>query len=294
MKRAWLLASGLLFSGCGDSGRASRDGSGVALAVGDVTVSTVNGVGIGARELERLAHTGKLTPREALLRLQAARLLEAEARSRGYGHNTEARGVVRQAMVQALLRRDVEAGQIPERDLEKAYAAAHQRFQLPEKRVASHVLALVPSGASAAQDRAARELAVEACKKLAAATDVRDALVSFKELDSPELRVRVEDLPAVANDGTFVPEFTRALFSAAKPGVIPEPVRTQYGWHAIVLTAIQPAVSVPLAEARVELERELTLERNKRRTTELLSRLAGRDPTHYSEHVQDLLAQLDF
>jgi parvulin-like peptidyl-prolyl isomerase len=260
-------------------------------------VSIVNGVSIRTHEVQRLVAATGLSARAALARLQAKRLLEGEAAQRGYGSRSETQRVGRQALVQALLSRDVEAAgadDVDEAEITRAYAASRARFETPEKRVASHVLALVPKRASEAQERAARVFAETACRELRASHDRAATLQAWKAQNSPQLPLKVEDLPAVADDGSFVPEFLRALFSLSEPGVVPTPVRTEFGWHAIVLTAILPSSQVPMAVARAQLRRELTTRKHKSRFDALLTTLRDRTPVEYADRARDALTGLDF
>ena len=58
-------------------------------------------------------------------------------------------------------------------------------------------------------------------------------------------------------EGGFVPEFDEAAFSA-EVGEILGPVETEFGFHLIEVTEIQPEEETPLEEARPDIEEELT------------------------------------
>ncbi|HWH14785.1 MAG TPA: peptidylprolyl isomerase, partial [Miltoncostaeaceae bacterium] len=49
--------------------------------------------------------------------------------------------------------------------------------------------------------------------------------------------------------GQLVPEFERVAF-AQRPGTISQPVRTQFGWHLILIRDTKPGRTVPFAEVR--------------------------------------------
>jgi foldase protein PrsA len=53
----------------------------------------------------------------------------------------------------------------------------------------------------------------------------------------------------VSQKGSFVPEFEKVAFSLPA-GQVSEPVKTQFGWHVILVTEITPARTIPFAEAR--------------------------------------------
>ena len=280
--------------GCGDTvanlrASASRHGT---LARGDV-VSTINGVGIGAEAVQRLARAGGLSPRAALARLQAEELLAEEAEQRGYGSLSETSRLARQALVQELLERDIEAERVDDAEITRAYAAARARFDIPPLRAATHVLAVVPKQASAAQENAARAFAEAACRELRAAADPAAVLESIKARTSEGLQIKVEALPAFPDDGRFVPEFSRAVFAMSAPGVVPEPVHTIFGWHAIVVSEIRPATAVSLAEARAELQRQLETQLRRRKIDSMLATLRSQTPIQYAATLRQTLDALD-
>jgi parvulin-like peptidyl-prolyl isomerase len=247
-------------------------------------VSRVDGVPIQARDVAQLAEVGGLAPRDALQRLESEHLLAAEAARRGYGADSETRLRARQALVQSMLEAEVEAVHNSDQELQAAYAAQLARFELPERREASHVLARLLEHASPAAEQAAHDFAREACKRLLASHDLSATLAELQHRgsDSQLFSVKVEALPLAPKLGAFVPEFAQALFSIAHPGVVPEPVRTQFGWHALVVTDIQPASSTPLSAARAVLDRELSERKRKQRFTELLANLQRNTPVRYS------------
>jgi hypothetical protein len=289
----WVAALAAL-TGCQASG---RNGIGVAAvgggAVSGEVVSTVNGERIGSAEVERLTSAGDLTPAAALARLEAERLLAEEAVRRGYAEQRETAQVARQALVQALLERDVEPQAVDETEIAAAYEKQHARFETPEKRSATHLLAFLPKGASAEQDRAARSFCESASRQLMAASDRAAMLSQLQAFKSPLFAVRLEQLPLVAADGSFVPEFEHALFSLRTPGVVPTPVKTPFGWHVLIVTAIEPATRVPLSAARRDLQRELAVNKRKQAVDALLATLERRSNVSYSEKVQQALAALE-
>jgi parvulin-like peptidyl-prolyl isomerase len=60
--------------------------------------------------------------------------------------------------------------------------------------------------------------------------------------------------------GAFVPEFDKAAFGA-KEGEIVGPVKTDFGYHLIEVTKIQPEEEIPLEEATPEIEQRLSQQR---------------------------------
>lgn len=56
--------------------------------------------------------------------------------------------------------------------------------------------------------------------------------------------------------GAMVPEFETAVL-ALKPGQVSEPVKTQFGWHVVILNEVRIPEAPPLADVRAEIESEL-------------------------------------
>lgn len=260
---------------------------------GDV-VSSVDGAAIRGVEVERLANAGAISAEAALERLQAERLLADEAERRGYGSALETRHVTRQALVQALLARDVEAVDVPQPEIDAAYAAAPTRFEKPELRTATHVLAQLPAKASAAQDASAQAFIRDVIRRLRASDDLHATLDTLRTEHPSGFGLRVEQLPASPEKGAFVPEFSSALFSLPAPGVVPDPVRTEFGWHAIVLTEITPAHTTPRAEAEATLRDELATKKRAQSLASLLELLRQRTRVAHAPREQQLMAALDF
>ena len=102
----------------------------------------------------------------------------------------------------------------------------------------------------------------------------------------------MQDLPLARAEGMFVPEFSRALFSQSGLGVVPEPVRTQFGYHAILVTEIVPARGTPRSEALELLQAELGTHLHEKRVTALLTELRQRTPVTYARDVDSALAGL--
>jgi peptidyl-prolyl cis-trans isomerase D len=67
--------------------------------------------------------------------------------------------------------------------------------------------------------------------------------------------------------GMMVPAFEDAAFRM-KEGEISAPVKSDFGWHVIRLTGVQPAKVRPLAEVRAELATELARQQGTRRFAE--------------------------
>lgn len=270
----------LLAGACGDDAGSAGPRTIGQDRVGGRVVSTVDGVGITLEEVERVARAEGVPPRQALRRLQDDLLLAAEAERRGFGRDRETAGRLRAAGVQKLLEEEVERS-VPESSIDdaaiaRAYEQHRERYVQPEKRGSWHALARLDAGATPEADAAARAEIAAVLARLRAAADPAAELRAM-QADSPR-ELTIEEVPPLARDADAERAYLDALFARAEPGVHPEPVRSGYGWHAIVLTEIVPARNVSLADARAELHRSLLVFRRRVRLEQLLARLAERTP----------------
>lgn len=292
----WIIAGCLCATyGCGEQVTQllqTHEPAEVVEVSGDV-VSRVNGSAIGLDEVVRLSDVGELHPELALSRLQAERLLGQEAERRGYGTSARTRDVVRQAQVQQLLQEAVESLEVGPEAIEAEYRAQLSRFQRPEKRAATHVLARLPADADKRTLRAAQTFIAHTIEALRATDDRAEVFAAAQREQGEPFEVVLEELPSAGYEA-YVPEFSQALFSLEQPGVVDEPVRTSFGIHAIVVTAITPAATVPESVAFETLRKELSAKLRKERMDTLLTELRGHARVRLAGDAKKLLASLDF
>lgn len=136
-----------------------------------------------------------------------------------------------------------------EADLRKAYQDDADRYAVPEERKASHILIAVPSTATPAQQKQALAKAEELRAKLQKGADFA-ALAREYSADKGSA-VHGGDLGFVRR-GVMVKEFDAALFGL-KPGQISAPVKTQYGYHLIKLTAVKPGSKKTFEQVKGDL-----------------------------------------
>jgi peptidyl-prolyl cis-trans isomerase D len=143
--------------------------------------------------------------------------------------------------------------QVPEAELKAAYEARAAQYQVAEQRRASHILVKT--------EDEARELAAEVRKAPA-----RFAELAKKHSQDPGSAPAGGDLGFFGR-GMMVPAFEDAAFRM-QPGEVSEPVQSEFGWHVIRLTGVQPAKTQPFAEVREELAAELARQQGTRRFAE--------------------------
>jgi peptidyl-prolyl cis-trans isomerase D len=140
-----------------------------------------------------------------------------------------------------------------EAELEAYYEQKKESLQTLEQRRASHILIKV---AADAEDDAVDEARKEAEALLVRIRDGED----FSELarqysDDPGSAENGGDL-GYFGKGAMVPEFEKTVFALEK-GDVSEPVRTQFGFHLIMLVEVQGSEIPSLDQVREELIAEL-------------------------------------
>ncbi len=255
-----------------------------AAQLGGRVVSIVDGSPITVDEIEEVARATGLAPIDALRRLQEERVLVAHAEAAGLGDATEIDRAARRASVQALLVRRVEAEvpleSIDDALVEQTYEAQRSRFRRPVRRRSTHVLAAIATDAPPEALAAAERFALGAIARLEGAADpVAEAHAMEREDDAGRsFRITVEELPPIAEGDALAPEFLAAVLSLREPGVVSRPIRTTFGFHAIVVTEILEAWEAPREEAYATIRRDLAAERRVHRTDELVQSIAERTP----------------
>jgi parvulin-like peptidyl-prolyl isomerase len=244
-----------------------------AAKVKGVVVARVDGHAITADQVSALP---ELAPREAVRRLASERLLMAEASRRGYGTRRAVLLAERQALAQAVLADEEERVTVSTEELRAAYEAQRDRFHRPERRTSVHVLARVPEDAEPALDAQARAFAAHVIAEFAAADAVEDVVARYRGFEHAAFQVVAEDIPAAGQQASFVKPYLDALFSLEDTGVVPEPVHTVFGWHAIAVTKIEPESSVPFEQAAEALRSELLIDKRKHHVDAFTAQLRRR------------------
>ncbi len=257
-------------------------------------VATVSGSVITSTDVKRVMQDLGISAAEALSRLEAERLLMGEAERLGFGRHRQVALVAKRAAVQALLAERVEAAEVSDAELEEAYQKHLDRFRRPELRGSVHVLAKLGRGASQEVSRAGERFAREAIAAFERAQDPESVLATFRKRESDLFEVVVERIPPIPKDAPFATEFKDAVFGRAKTGAVPHPVRTDFGWHAVVVTEIQPAKTLGLERAAEVLRPHLESEKRKGRLKELLSELRGRVKVVRNEATVDWALSADW
>ncbi len=140
-------------------------------------------------------------------------------------------------------------------DVRADYERRKDSFAIPEQVTAAHILIGAKSEGGAEADTAARTRA-EAIAARAKAPGADFAKLANENTDDPSGKTTGGQLPPFSR-GQMVPEFEEAAFTMA-PGEIRGPIKTQFGYHIIKLTAKTPARTRTLEEVRPSILAELT------------------------------------
>jgi len=158
---------------------------------------------------------------------------------------------------------------VSEDELRAAYEDEVGRFSTPEERRASHILIELPPNADAATQAAAQKRAEELYARARKGEDFAKLARAYSK--DPGSATKGGDL-GFSRRGAFVKEFEDALF-AMQTGDISKPVKTQYGYHIIKLTAVKPGTRKPLAAVKGEIEQQVRQRKAEERFYELSERL---------------------
>jgi peptidyl-prolyl cis-trans isomerase D len=156
-------------------------------------------------------------------------------------------------------------------EVRKQYDDNLNRYGKPEERQASHILIAVKPDASeeekAAAKKRADELAVQAKKNPA-----QFAELAKSASQDPGSAGQGGDLGFFARDGSMVKPFEDTAFSM-KQGEIAGPIKTDFGWHIIKLTAIRPGKQQSFDEVKGQIEQDLKRQKATRKFAESADQL---------------------
>ncbi|MFH1886540.1 MAG: SurA N-terminal domain-containing protein [Pseudomonadota bacterium] len=144
---------------------------------------------------------------------------------------------------------------VPQEDVDVYYSQNPEEFSQEKTVEASHILIRLSPDASEDQVEEARNKAQNLADRARAGEDFAGLAKEFSEGPSA---------PRGGSLGAFgkkqmVPAFADAAFSM-EPGAISDPVRTDFGFHVILLTKVNEARTRSLEEAAPEIRKKLVAE----------------------------------
>ncbi len=253
--------------------------------------ATVDGEAIHLSEVRDAVRSTGLSPLDALHRLEQERALLHRAARAGIAAGDTDAAARRRAAVQALLRARVEEpiseASIPDEEIAARYAATRASWARPERRASLHLLATPGDPHDPGATAAAESFVAEALTRLASSADpaaTAQALAADVG-DARPFTARIESVPATSRHGSLEEPYLAALFEVDSAGVVPHPVSTRYGVHAVVVTSIEPAFEISLAEATPILRRQLLAEHRHAALEALASQLERQTPVLVEERL---------
>ncbi len=149
---------------------------------------------------------------------------------------------------------------VTDEEIKTWYDTHSDEYHQAEQRKARHILLKLPKDASDEE--------VEATKK-----EIEDIRAKIKdEAAFIQTAKAVSEDPGSAKNGGDLGFFTRKAMVkpfadkafSMKKGEISQPVRTQFGWHIILLEDIRPERTVPLEEVKEQIRRRLVKQQAKK------------------------------
>ncbi|MDR7067343.1 peptidyl-prolyl cis-trans isomerase D [Pseudoxanthomonas japonensis] len=156
--------------------------------------------------------------------------------------------------------------------LRKRYEAEKSRFMSPEQRVVAHILIAADAGADAATQKKAEEKAAALAKQAREGADF--AALARANSEDPGSKDAGGELPAFAKDGSMVKPFEDAAF-AMQAGEIRGPVKSDFGYHVLLLKQINAGTGRSFEEVRGELANEEASGERDRAFNELAGRVVN-------------------
>lgn len=153
-------------------------------------------------------------------------------------------------------------------EVRRLYRENRERFALPERVRARHILIGVPAGATAQEKEAARQ------RLLAIAGEIRQGadFARMAERHSEDSTQKNGGELGVFPRGKMVPTFEAAAFSLPV-GVVSDPVETTFGWHLIRVDERLAATEMPEEQALTLIRRRLAAENQAAAEGEALRKL---------------------
>ncbi len=178
---------------------------------------------------------------------------------------------------------------IDDATLQQRYDDQKARYVEPEQREASHILLNVPANATPAQEKAVQAKAAELAAKARAPGADFAALAKANSEDAGSKELG-GDLGWLTEKALDQKAFATALF-ALKPGQVSDPVRTQEGWHVILLRGVRPGRTIPFAQMRAQLEADALKEEREKAFSDLSGKLVDltlKDPTTLATAAKEM------
>ena len=150
---------------------------------------------------------------------------------------------------------------VPDADAEAYYKEHRAEFERPKRLKTSHILVRVPpTGGSEAENKSKAKIE-EAIRRARAGENFGKLA---KELSEDTATASQGGDLGLVGKGEMVPQFEEAVFALKKGEISPQPVRTPFGYHAIMVSEVQDGGIQPFRDAAVKIKEKLAAERSER------------------------------
>lgn len=228
--------------------------------------------------------------REYVESLARFEMLAREAVAKGLQDDPEVLASFKRALVNRLMRQQLEQAPatVTEAEVAEAYARQKADFSRPAQVRLSHIFLAAPRG-DAQKVAAARAKAEELLKQLRALplTDF-DTFRKLAREQSEEPRTQPLDgdmrfLSDEALARAYGPEVLEATRGLTESGALVGPVQTEQGFHLLKLQGRMPAVDLSLEEVREQLAERLRSAKQTRAWADFLDEVAKRQQFSVNE-----------
>jgi peptidyl-prolyl cis-trans isomerase D len=139
--------------------------------------------------------------------------------------------------------------QVSDADVQAYYNQHQDQFQVKEQVKTRHILIVVPEGADAKTDAAAKAKAEDILKQIKAGGNFAE--LAAKNSDDPGSKTQGGELPMIQT-AQLDQAYAKAAM-ALNPGQTSDLVRSKFGYHIIQTEEKQPGHTKPLAEVKAEI-----------------------------------------
>jgi len=186
---------------------------------------------------------------------------DADAEAYVKTHEAQFSRPERRRIQYVLISPKVFAKAVPDADAEAYYKEHRAEFERPKRLKTSHILVRVPPiGGSEAENKSKAK--VEGAIRRAKAGEDFGKLA--KELSEDTATAPQGGDLGFVGKGEMVPQFEEAVFALKKGEISPQPVRTPFGYHAIMVSDVQDGGVEPFRDAAVKIKEKLAAERSER------------------------------
>ena len=186
---------------------------------------------------------------------------DADAEAYVKAHQTQFTRQERRRIQYVLIAPKAFAKAVPDADADAYYKEHRVEFEKPKRLKTAHILVRVPPTGGSEAEKKSKATVEGAIRRAKAGEDFGKLARELSE--DTATAPKGGDLGFVGK-GEMVPAFEAAVFALKKGEITPEPVRTEFGYHAIKVTDVQDGGLQPFAEAAPKIKEKLAAERSER------------------------------